>query len=148
MSTSDQESDISGSKYETHVGSVIGPVHAGKGDINVGTFNVSSTVTISNRDEFLQALQKLAKELDAARQYGLQEEVADDTVIEVEAAEREAKKELPKLPRVVKRLEKAKALLVAGTGVATATAAAVAAANQLVPLIESAIQAASKIFGM
>ena len=123
----------------THIGSVTGQVHTGEGDINVGSFSVSSGGAVSTKEEFLSALREFMAEVEAARQKGLPEETADDTLTEVEAAVREANKDSPKSNRVVERLNNAKSILIAGTGVA-------AAASQLIPLIEGAIQSVSKVF--
>ena len=96
--------------------------------------------------EFLSALRAFKAELDAARQQGLSEETYDDTMVEVEAAEREAKKDTSKPDRIVNHLERAKAVLTAGTGVATATTSLIESSSKLTPLLETAIHAVSKIF--
>lgn len=123
----------------THIGSVTGQVHTGEGDINVGSFYASSGGAVSTKDDFLSALREFMAEVEASRQKGLPEETVDDTLTEVEAAVREAKKDTPKSNRIVERLNNAKSILIAGTGVATA-------ASQLIPLIEGAIQSVGKIF--
>ncbi len=94
----------------------------------------------------MSALREFKTELDIARREGLPDDAADDAIVEVEAAQREIEKDTPKPERIVKRLENANAIIVAGTGVATATTAAAAAGGKLIPFIESAIQAISKLF--
>lgn len=125
------------------VGSVSGQVVTGSGNA-YGTFSFSGTV--SNKEEFLSALRAFKEELDMAHQQGLPEDAYEDAVTEVEAAEREAKKDGSKPDRIVNRLERAKSILTAGTGVATAVTAAVEISNKLIPLIEAAIQTVGKIF--
>jgi hypothetical protein len=144
MSTKDRKQDKPTITHTTHIGSVTGQVHTGSGDIIVGSFSLGGTV--STKDEFLSALRAFRAELEATRQQGLPEETADDAIIEVEAAEREAVKHTPKAERITKRLENARTILVAGTGVATAATAAAAAASKLIPLIETAIQTVGRIF--
>lgn len=144
MGTTDSKPSKSTITHTTHIGSVTGQVHTGSGDIIIGSFSSGSTV--STKEEFLSALREFKAELEAARQQGLPEETADNAIGEIEAAEQEVKKDVPKSERIVKRLENTKALLVAGTGVAAATTAAVAAASKLIPLIETAIQTVAKVF--
>lgn len=126
----------------TIIGSITGQLHLVSGNINV--FNPLSSSTVSTKDEFLAALQAFRAQLEIARQQGLPEETVDDTDIEIEAAEREAKKNEPKAKRIVARLENAKTTLIVGTGAATfpATAGLVAfptiAAGRLISLTESA----------
>lgn len=131
-------------KHETTIGSVTGQVHTGSGDIIVGSF---SSGTISNKDEFLAALREFKAELEAARQRGLSEDITEDAITEIAAAEREANRDTPISERIIKRLGKVKELLLAGTGVASATSSAVAAAEKLIPLVQTAIQHVPKIFG-
>jgi ABC-type uncharacterized transport system substrate-binding protein len=144
MSTTKPKQDKPIITHTTQIGSVTGQVHTGSGNIIVGSFSSGSTV--STKDEFLSALRAFKAELETARQQGLPEETADDTIVEVEAAEREAEKNAPKADRIIKRLENAKAILIAGTGVATAVTAAAEAASKLIPLVETAIKTVSKIF--
>lgn len=143
MSTSSEDQNKPTILNQPQIGNVTGQVHAGIGDINVHAFNVQSRDTISTKDDFLAALRELMAEIEAEREQGLPQETTDDTIIEVEAAEREAKKKEPKQDRIIHRLEKAKALLTAGTGLATVAATSV---DKLVPLIENAIHAVSKLF--
>ena len=110
-------------------------------DIHVGGFSFGGSV--SNKAEFTAALHQFKQELETARAEGLDDDTADDVLTEVEAAEREAKKEIPRAERIVKRLTDAQAILKAGTGVATS---AKLATNKLMPMIESAIQLVSQIF--
>ena len=132
--------------YETHFhGSVTGQVHTGSGNINVGSF--SSGGTVSTKDEFLSALRAFRAELEIACQQGLPEETTEDALVEVEAAERELGKDAPQPERIIRRLENTRAVLTAGTGVATAATAAAVEAQKLIPIIENAIQTVSKIFG-
>jgi len=144
MATTDSKPDKSAITHTTHIGSVTGQVHTGSGNIIVGSF--SSGGTVSTKEEFLSALREFKAELEAARQQGLPEETADNAISEIEAAEQEVKKDVPKSERIVKHLENTKALLVAGTEVASAATAAVAAASKLIPLIETAIQTVGKVF--
>lgn len=151
-STREERSEANMSDHEqnptstntTHIGHLAGPVHTGSGDINIDALSYSNT--ISTKDEFLSALRAFKVELEVAHQQGLPEETYDDTIVEVEAAEREAKKDTSKPDRIIDRLEKAKAALTAGTGAVTATAALIEASNKLAPLLEAAIHAISKIF--
>jgi len=144
MGTTDSKPGKSTITHTTHIGNVTGQVHTGSGDIIVGSFSSGSAV--STKEEFLSALREFKAELEAARQQGLPEETADNAIGEIEAAEQEVKKDVPKSERIVEHLENTKALLVAGTGVATAATAAVAAASKLIPFIETAIQAVGKVF--
>ena len=92
MSTSSEDQNKPTILNQPQIGNVTGQVHAGIGDINVHAFNVQSRDTISTKDDFLAALRELMAEIEAEREQGLPQETTDDTIIEVEAAEREAKK--------------------------------------------------------
>lgn len=144
MNTTDHNQDKPTVTHTTHIGSVTGQVHTGSGNIVVGSFSPGGIV--STQDEFLSALRELKAEVEAARQQGIPEETADDATSEIEAAERELKKDTPKAENIVKRLENVKAILVASTGVATAATVTAAAAGKLISLVESAIQIVGKIF--
>jgi hypothetical protein len=146
MGSANQDKNQPGPTNETHIGSVTGQVHTGSGDIRVSSFTTESTV--SSRDEFLDALRAFKKEIDAARQQGLPDDTSDDVIVEVEAVERELEKDKPTPGRIVQRLENAKALLVSGTGVASAAGGAATAINNLLPQLETAIQTVGKIFGL
>lgn len=143
MSETEQKETKPNVSHSTQIGSVTGQVHTGSGDIHVKSFSVGN---IANQEDFVAALQHLKDELKTARQKGLDEDTTDDTLTELEAAEREAKKEGPKADRILKRLQQAQAILVAGTGVATAATAVTAAVNNLLPLLEKAIQMVGQIF--
>jgi len=136
MSTARSENDETTISHTTTIGSVAGPMHTGSGDITIGSFSVGS---VSTRDEFLAALRAFKVEIDAGRQHGLPQEASDAVVLDLEAAESETKKVAPKVDHILKRLENAKAILVASSGIA-------AAANKLIPLIEKLIQSAGKVF--
>ena len=127
----------------TNIGSVTGQVHTGSGDILVRSFSAS---TISTKDEFLSALRTFKTELDAAKQHGLQEQVADHAVAEVEAIEAEVNKQNPIVDRIISGLEKTKSLIASGTSMATSLISAASIADKLVPGIEHAIRAAKMIF--
>lgn|GEM_PF-4516123 len=131
--------------YSTQIGSVTGAVSTGSGPINMGDLFVGSSA-VSTKEEFLEALRQFKKEIDNARQQGLPEDTADDAIIEVEAAEREITKDTPKANRIISRLENAKAILLGSVGVATAATSVAAATSKLMPYLEQAIQAVSKIF--
>ncbi len=144
MSSTDKKDDKSQTTHTTQIGSVTGQVHTGTGDINVGTFSVGGVV--ATKEGFLSGLRELKQALEMAGKEGLSEDTVDDAATEIEAAEKEINKEMPKAERILKRLEKAKAILIESAGVATAAATATIAVNKLIPLIEAAIQAVSKIF--
>ncbi len=144
MNTDKQKQDKPTITNTTHIGSVAGPVHTGSGDIKIDS--ISYTGTISTKEDFLAALRTFREELEAAGLHGLPEETYDDTIIEVEAAEREAKKDTAKPDRIISRLGKAKAILMASAGMATAATSLVEAYSKLSSLIEAAIQAASRLF--
>lgn len=144
MSTGNHEQDKPTITNTTHIGYVAGPVHTGPGDINIETLLYGSA--INTKEEFLSALRAFKGELEGARQQGLPEDIYDDTLVEVEAAEREAKKDTSNSSRIINRLERVKAVLTAGTGAATAITSAIEASNKLVPLLETVIHAVTKIF--
>ncbi len=127
--------------HTTRIGSVTGQVHTGSGNIIVKSF--SSVEDISNKEEFLAALHVFKAEVKSAREQGLKEEIADDIIIEVDAAGREAVKETPKAERITKRLENAKKILDASTKVTTS---AIWAIGKMKPLIENAVEIVGKIF--
>jgi hypothetical protein len=143
MSMNEQQPNRPTITNTTHIGSVSGQVVTGSGNA-YGSFSFSGTV--SNKEEFLSALRAFKEELDLAHQQGLSEDTYEDAVVEVEAAEREAKKDTSRSDRIVNRLERAKSILTVGTGVATAVTAAVEVSNKLIPLIEAAIQTVGKVF--
>lgn len=128
----------------TTIGSVTGQVHAGSGDIIVSSFTSSSI--ISTKEEFLSALRVLRAELETAHQQGLLAETAKQAASEIEAAENEAVKDSPKSESIAERLEKAKAIIVAGAGIATAAATATTAIGKLIPLIDMVIKHIGQIF--
>ena len=144
MSKKDNNPNPSSVTNTTAIGSVTGQVHTGSGDIYVRNFT-SSTI-INSKEEFISALHALRTELEVAQQLGLPEDSAKQVTIEVDNAEHEATKDNPKAESIVGRLEKAKAILVAGTGVATATTAAITAVNKILPLIDTVIKYVGKIF--
>jgi hypothetical protein len=136
-----------GTTFSTQIDSITGVVSTGPGDINITMrdFFVGSN-TKSTKEEFLEALRQFKKEIDNARQQGLPEDTADDVIVEVEAAEREIAKDTPKSNRIISRLENAKAILLGSASVATAATSVAAATGKLIPYLEQAIQAVSKIF--
>jgi len=144
MGTNESDKDKPSVTNTTHIGQVVGQVHTGTGDITVNSFLVD--YSISTKEEFLSALRIFKEELNNALQQGLPEETYDDTIVEVEAVEREAQKQTSKPDRIIRRLESAKALITAGTSVATTAISAVDVSSKLVPLIENVIQAVGRIF--
>jgi hypothetical protein len=48
---------------------------------------------LATRDEFVEALNQLMGEIERSRNAGIGDRLADDALVEVEAANREAKKE-------------------------------------------------------
>jgi hypothetical protein len=123
-------------------GPVSGQIHTGSGDMHVTHPGAAS------KDELLAALRVFKAELDVARRQGLPGTTGDDVLAEVEAAEREVRKDAPQPERVVKRLDNAKELLVAGTGVTAAATTAVEAAHKLVPLLDAALHAVRGAVGL
>ena len=144
MTQHKKKDDETNSIYTTNIGSVAGQVHTGSGDIIVKSFSIGDS--ISTKDEFVAALNQFIEVLETARKNGLSEDVADDTIIEINAAKRETNKEEPKTDRILQRLKQAQNILIASTGIATATKAAVDAANKLLPFLENAIQIVNRIF--
>lgn len=144
MSTTEKKDDKPIATHTTQIGSVTGQVHTGTGDINVGTFSVGGVV--STREDFLSALREFKQALEVARKEGVPEDTIDDATVEVEAVEKEVKKDTPKPDRLIKRLENVKTILIGSAGVATAATTVVTAVNKLIPLIETAIQTVNKIF--
>jgi hypothetical protein len=130
--------------HSTQIGSVTGQVHSGSGDIIVKSFSAGDS--ISHKADFLTALKQFKEELEAARQKGLDEDLADDTLNEINAVEQEAKKEDPKPDRIIKRLKQAQEVLAAGAGVATVAKSTVTAINSLLPHLQNAIQIVNRIF--
>jgi hypothetical protein len=130
--------------HTTTIGSVVGQVHTGSGNVEVGTFTAG--VQISTTDAFVATLHKVRTELVAARQAGVATESVDAVAAEIAAAEQEARRRRPDASRIVDRLKKARTLVTAAAGVVSASAAAVAAAGKIVLLLEAAIRAVGNIF--
>ena len=144
MSKQDRKQSKSSITNTTSIGSVTGQVHTGSGDIIVKSFTSESK--LSTKEEFLAALDALKAEMDTAHQQGIPEETIKKAVAEVEMAEQEAVMDKPKIEGIVERLDKAKAILVAGTGIATATTGAIMAMGKLIPLFDTAAKYVSTIF--
>ena len=125
-------------------GSISGPVHAGIGDMNIGSFVAGGA--ISTKEEFLSALRAFKAEVDMAQQNGLLDEAADEAIGQIAVVEREAKKDAPKSQSIVERLEHVKALLTAGAGAAAAAGTAAAEAHKWLPMLEHLLQNARSIF--
>jgi hypothetical protein len=123
-------------------GPVTGQIHAGSGDIIIGTIGTAS------KEELLSALRAFKAELDAARRKGLPEEIGDKVLVEVNAAESETGQNTPSPKRIAEHLQNAKEILVAGTGIASAATTAAAEAHKLLPLIDAAIQTVRGVLGM
>lgn len=134
---------MSDSKNTTHIGTVTGQVHTGSGDIVIRDVAFSA---ISNKEEFLAALRAFKEELDSARSLGLPAATVDNATTELEAVGGEAIREKPSPNRITEGLQRAKAILVASTGVATASSQAVTAANKLAPIAQGMVELVEKIF--
>jgi hypothetical protein len=130
--------------HTTTVGSVVGQVHTGSGNIEVGSF--APRVEISSNDEFVAVLRELCAELEVARNHGFSAETVESIRAEIAAVEQEAKQKTPEASSMLKRLENARSFVVAATNTVTATAAAAAATGKLVSLLETAIKAIRSIF--
>ena len=143
MNESEQKKGESSVTHSTQIGSVTGQVHTGSGDINIKSFSVGD---ISNRGDFVKALQQLMDEIETARHNGLDEKTINDALSEIKVAEQEARKEVPAASRVLKQLQQARAILVASAGAVTAATTTAVAVNRLLPLLEKAIHAAGQIF--
>ena len=128
----------------TSIGSVTGQVHTGSGNIIVSSF--AANTIISTKEEFLSALRGLKTELEAVRQQGFPQDSTNQAIAEVETAEEEVAKEKPKAETIAERLEKVKSILLVGTGIATATTAAVTAVGKLLPMIDTAIKYVGSVF--
>jgi hypothetical protein len=144
MSKEDQKQKKITVSHNTEIGTVTGQVHTGSGNIIVHNFTAESKV--STKDEFLAALRAFSAEVEAAHEQGLPSDTADDVIIELNAAGLEVSKDEPKSERVVRRLERAKSAIVAVTGLATATSAAISAGEKFLPMIEKAIKIAGSLF--
>ena len=141
MSITNQDQNKTTFSNNTILGNIIGQVHTGSGDITV--FHESASGAVPTKDELLLALRTISRELELARQQGIPEEIVDDTMIEIEAAQREARKDEPKPRRIIDRLENARAMLIEGTKVVTASSTV---AERLIPLIESTLRTVSRVF--
>ena len=129
----------------TSIGSVTGQVHTGSGNIIVSSFTANTM--ISTKEEFLSALRGLRQNW---RQFVNKDFLKNPRKIKpswkVETAEEEAAKDKPRAETIAERLEKAKSILLAGTGIATATAAAVTAVGKLLLMIDTAIKYVGSVF--
>jgi hypothetical protein len=128
---------------QTHIGSVIGQVHSGSGDIHIGF----ESDHIFGRDDFLVALGKLIEDLRGAALRGDSGVPAQKALEELSKARQEAAKDVPEANAITQGLEKAKEMLVSGTGAITAAGSAVTAIEKLLPVLQSAIHYVPKIFG-
>jgi hypothetical protein len=129
---------------QTQIGSVTGQVHSGSGDINVTSF-VSGA--IANKEDFLTALSELRMKMGELPN-GLPENIAKDALAEISKAEEEGHKKTPAANDIAAGLRKAKQILLAGVGAASATGGAIAAVEKLIPSIQSAIDHVPKLFGL
>ena len=130
--------------HTTTIGSVVGQVHTGSGNIEVRSF--APRVEISSNDEFVAVLREIRVELEVARNHGFSAETVEGIRAEIAAVEQEAKQKTPEASSMLKRLENARSFVVAATNTVTATAAAAAATGKLVSLLETAIKAIRSIF--
>lgn len=147
MSKENQSDKQTASNTTTFSGPVTaGAISTGSGSITIGsqTFGVQIA---STKDEFLANLLELKDTIRAAQEgENLPRDVADDAIIEIEAAEFEVKKDNPKSERILKRLSNAKEILTQAAKVVGATTAVATAVTKLIPFVEVAIQSVNKLF--
>jgi hypothetical protein len=129
--TSPQQSQDASARNVTYFqGSVTGPIHTGQGDINIESLSYQSGG--ASREEFLQLLATVRLEFDAARQSGANSDILDDAETEIQAAEKEAKKDAPQKDRILGRLEKARDYLLSGSAVAAGLITLVSKVGELI----------------
>jgi hypothetical protein len=128
----------------TSIGCVTGQVHTGSGDLVIGSLTRGSE---STKEAFLQALRQFQSELEAAKQKGLPGDVVLHTSEEIEAAAKEVELEDPTNDRIVSRLNRAKEILAASAGAASATALMASAVEKLVPFLDSALAHVPNLLG-
>lgn len=132
------------STFSTHIGSVTGPVHTGKGDINIEKFSISNN--ISTKEEFVSYLEFVRSEIEKAQQDGLPEDIVNKTISELQKAEIETDQEKPQPKTIKTYLENAKSFLLSAAGLATATQTVIETINKLAPHIDQAIQTIGNLF--
>jgi len=124
----------------------IGAMSSGEGDINVDSLILRLETSPTSKD-FLDALRQFSRELELAKQSGISEELATQVREEIESSQIEVLKNPINGQSLIKRLNRAKELLVAATGAAAAATTTVAATSKLVAMLEPLLKVAQQLFG-
>jgi hypothetical protein len=144
MSTPDSSNQDSKIINTTQIGSVIGQVHTGSGDILIS--NSQFDLGITSRADLLTSLKQLRTELQVAQEQGVPNNAIEQAVAEIDDAEKEASQDEPNRDNLLSRLQHAKSVMLAAVSTVAAIGSAVNAVEKIVPSIEKIMQAVSKLF--